>query len=97
MNVVAFAAPCAISAKVVQLTPVQRSILKPLSFVEVSVHARAISVLDDAVAVRLVGAVGGDKDGVVAFAMFEYADVALALNAWTRYRYVVAAASPVSL
>jgi hypothetical protein len=68
----------AICAKLAQAAPEQRSTLYPVTptlSVE-AVHARLICVVDAAVAVRFVGAVGGVVSGgvsVVALAVFEYA------------------------
>ena len=70
---VASAMVCPISAKFVHDGPMHRSIWKPTSFVELSLHARPITPVPGlAVAVRLVGAAGGPAVGwVVACAMFE--------------------------
>ncbi len=64
---VVFAVSVAICEK---LTPsVDRSTLKPASFVELSVHARSIRLEETAIAVRLEGAAGPCV--VVAEAVFE--------------------------
>ena len=57
-NVVTFAPTVAICAKLVQLFPVQRSMLKPVSLLELSVHDRLICVAETAVPTRLLGAFG---------------------------------------
>jgi hypothetical protein len=59
-----------------------RSTVKPVSLVELSVHARSIRDVENGVAVRLLGAATGF--GVVALAVFEYADWALEPCALTR-------------
>ena len=55
---VMLAALCAISAKFVQPLPVQRSMLKPSSLFELSVHDNWAEVGDPATAFRFVGAFG---------------------------------------
>ena len=61
----------ATSAKLVQVEPAQRSIEKPSSFEEASVHERLIWLDQTVVAARLVGAAGGGGKGVVACATGE--------------------------
>ena len=65
-----FAPSTAISVKAPP--PVERSNLKPCSFVALSVQARLIWLGETALAVRLLGIAGGDS--VVAVAGFEYAE-----------------------
>lgn len=64
-----FAATVAISAKLVQLAPLQRSIAKFFSLFELSFQDRLIWVLETAVAVKLLGLAGSVR--VVALAVFE--------------------------
>src|SRR5262249_54753415 len=99
LNVVAFGPVVAIWAKLEQPTPVQRSILKPSSLVELSVQARLICDDDTAVAVRLLGApFGGFGAGVVAVALFDgVAESPAPLKAKPRSVYVVLAAVVVSM
>ena len=66
-----------------QADPVHRSILKPVSVVELSVQAKLIWVEELAVATRLAGAAGG-ASRVVALAMLEYAEEPKELVAFTR-------------
>ena len=68
-----FAPTLAISAKLVQLAPLQRSITNNVSLLELSFQAKVIWFLDMAVAVKLLGAAGGA--GVVALAAFEYSEL----------------------
>ena len=68
-----FAATCATSVKLVHPEPWQRSILKPLSSVELSAQLRLIWVEEAVVAVSPLGAAGG-VGSVVALAVFEYAE-----------------------
>ena len=56
----------AIWAKFVHPLPVQRSTLNPVSLLELSVQARLIWVVEMDVAVKLLGALGGEHAGVVA-------------------------------
>ena len=67
------------------LDPLHRSIRKPSSFGELSLHARVMTPdLGPAVAVRFVGAARGPGAvGVVASATFEHADVPPLLYART--------------
>ena len=46
-----------------QLAPRQRSILKPASLPELSFQARSIRLIETAVAVKLLGAAGGEGGG----------------------------------
>jgi len=64
---------CAICAKLVQFRFLQRSILNPLSLLELSVHVRLMRVLDAAAALKPLGAAGngGGAADVVALAVFE--------------------------
>ena len=57
-NVVTFAPTVVICAKFVQLFPTQRSMLKPVSLLELSVHDTLICVAETAVPARLLGAFG---------------------------------------
>ena len=84
-KLVALAPTRAICKKPVQLDPLHRSIRKPSSFGELSLHARVMTPdLGPAVAVRFVGAAGGPgAGGVVASATFENADVPPLLYART--------------
>ena len=61
----------AICEKFVHVEPVQRSILKPVSLFELSVHARFIWLLEAAVAVKTAGGAGGWAACVVAMVVFE--------------------------
>src|SRR3972149_11492924 len=68
----------------VKLTPsVDRSSLKPASFVELSVQARLMRLDDTVAAVRFVGAAGAGC--VVAGAAFEYAEGVGGPAGGTRY------------
>jgi hypothetical protein len=67
-----FAPTLAICAKLVQLPPAQRSILNPVSLLELSVHARLIWLPEIAAAVNPLGAAGSKAVGVVVLATFEY-------------------------
>ena len=76
----------AICAKLTHPSPVHRSMRNSDSLLELSVHVRSTRDWVTAVAPRLVGAAGGDGGaGVVAYAVFEYADGPAALAALTRY------------
>jgi hypothetical protein len=64
----------AICEKLVQLEPRHRSILKPVSLFELSVHVRLILSSATAMATRLLGAVGVEDEpdaDVVALAVLE--------------------------
>jgi hypothetical protein len=65
------AATEAICVKLLQLLPVQRSILKPVSLLELSVHESLNCIEADTVTLRLLGAAGSDAEIVLALAMFE--------------------------
>ena len=83
---VALAAVCPICVKFVQDDPGHRSIRKPSSFVEFSLHARLIAP-NPVVTVRFVGAAGGTGAAgagwVVACAGLEKSDVPPLLYART--------------
>ena len=66
-----FALTVAISTKLEQLAPAQRSIRNPVSFVELSFHDRLICPVDAAVATRLEGALSELVPDVVAVAVLE--------------------------
>lgn len=57
-NVLTFTPTVAICAKLVQLFPVQRSMLKPVSLLELSVHDRLICVDEAADPAKPLGAFG---------------------------------------
>ena len=85
-NVATPAPTCAICAKLVQFEFLQRSILKPLSLLELSAQARLMRVLDTADALKPVGATGngGGAADVVALAVFEKAEGPAVLKLATR-------------
>lgn len=72
LNVVIFAATAPTWLKFTLF--VERSILKPVSLLEVSVQVTLIAVGDVTVAAVPVGAVGTGDTSVVALATFEYAE-----------------------
>jgi len=85
-NVVTSAPTCAIWAKLVQFGFLQRSILNPLSLLELSVHERLMRVVVTATALKPLGAAGrgGGAADVVALAVFENAEVPASLKLATR-------------
>ena len=75
-----------ISLKFWHSPPWQRSTLKPVSVLELSVHERTMLLEEFAAAVRLEGAEGtGSAARVVAMASFEYSELPSELNARTLY------------
>jgi hypothetical protein len=70
LKLVTLAPTVAICEKVVQLAPMQRSMLNPVSLLELSIQLRLIWLADTDVAFNPLGATGG-KAGVVAPAILE--------------------------
>ena len=90
-------APGAATCVKVPVGDVARSILKPVSLVELSNQESEIALVEVAVAVRLLGGAGstGATACVVALAVGLGAESPEALDALTRYHQVVEAARPV--
>ena len=81
-----FAATAAISAKLVQPAPVQRSIRNPSSLLESSVQLKFTWVCELGVAVRPLGAAGAGRRQRCRIGDVGIRGMPPALNAATRYR-----------